>query len=111
TWRIAGGDAFLSVVKERSPVLVVPELAAVLRVVASHPHVRDVADWTPRAKGRTGRLVSLLEHLFATVPVPHVAWAGFFDAEHAVLAPLVVWLASGGSFFQYAKTRLAIPLT
>jgi hypothetical protein len=33
----------------------------------------------------------------------------FDDAR--TIAPLVVWLASGGSFFQYAKSRLPIPLT
>ena len=107
---VGDGDVFLSVVKERSPVLVVPELVPVLRLVASQPHVRPVTEWTPRAKGRNGRLVSLFEHLFATVPVPSVVWAGFFDVNRA-LAPLAVWLASGGSFFQFAKTRLAIPLT
>jgi hypothetical protein len=108
--RMAEGDAFLSIVKERSPVLVVPELVPVLRLVASLPHARDVREWTPRAKGRTGRLVSLFEHLFATVPVPSVVWAGLFD-DARTIAPLVVWLASGGSFFQFAKTRIAIPLT
>jgi len=108
--RTADGDAFLSVVKERSPVLVVPELLPVLRLVAALPHARDVNDWAPRAKGRTGRLSSLFEHLFATVPVPSVVWAGLFD-DARIIAPLVVWLASGGSFFQYAKSRLPIPLT
>src|SRR5439155_16533856 len=48
--------------------------------------------------------------LFAPVPVPSVVWSGLF-ADACTIAPLVVWLASGGSFFQYAKTRLAIPLT
>lgn len=108
--RAADGDAFLSIVKERSPVLVVPELLPVLRLVAALPHARPVMDWAPRAKGRTGRLVSLFEHLFATVPVPSVVWAGLFD-DARTIAPLVVWLASGGSFFQYAKSRLPIPLT
>lgn len=108
--RVADGDAFLSIVKERSPVLFVPELVPVLRLVAALPHARAMDDWTPRAKGRMGRLVSLFEHLFATVPVPSVVWAGLFD-DARTIAPLVVWLASGGSFFQYAKTRLAIPLT
>jgi len=107
---IGEGDTFLSIVKERSPVLVVPELVPILHVVASQPHVRSVSEWVPRAKGRTGRLVSLFEHLFATVPVPNVVWGGLFDA-HQLLPPLVVWLASGGSFFQYAKARLPIPLT
>ncbi|HEY2368681.1 MAG TPA: PcfJ domain-containing protein [Polyangiaceae bacterium] len=110
TSRFAEGDAFLSIVKERSPVLVVPELVPVLRLVAALPRARAVDDWAPRAKGRMGRLVSLFEHLFATVPVPSVVWAGLFD-DARTIAPLVVWLASGGSFFQYAKTRLAIPLT
>jgi hypothetical protein len=108
--RIADGDAFLSIVKVRSPILVVPELLSVLSAVAREPHVRPVYEWTPRSKGRTGRLVSLLEHLFATVPVPHVVWSGFFD-HHNVMKRLVVWLASGGSFFQFAKNELAIPLT
>ena len=108
--RMAEGDAFLSIVKERSPVLVVPELVPVLRLVASLPHVRSVNEWTPRAKGRTGRLISLFEHVFAAVPVPSVVWAGLFDT-HRLMPPLVVWLASGGSFFQYAKARLPIPLT
>ena len=107
---VADGDAFLSIVKERSPVLVVPELVPILRLVASLPHARPVREWAPRAKGRTGRLVSLFEHLFATVPVPSVVWAGLFD-DASTIAPLVVWLASGGSFFQYAKSRLPIPLT
>ncbi|HEY2370673.1 MAG TPA: hypothetical protein VGH87_29970 [Polyangiaceae bacterium] len=110
TSRVAEGDAFLSVVKERSPVLVVPELLPVLRLVAALPHARPANEWAPRAKGRNGRLVSLFEHLFATVPVPSVVWAGLFD-DARTIAPLVVWLASGGSFFQYAKSRLPIPLT
>jgi hypothetical protein len=110
TSRVAEGDAFLSVVKERSPVLVVPELLPVLRLVAALPHARPASEWAPRAKGRNGRLVSLFEHLFATVPVPNVVWAGLFD-DARTIAPLVVWLASGGSFFQYAKSRLPIPLT
>jgi hypothetical protein len=43
--------------------------------------------------------------------VPNVLWGGFFDADRMVLAPLVVWVASGGSLFQYAKARFPIPLT
>ncbi len=101
----------LRVVAERAPSLLEPDYLPVLELVATLPHARLVDAWAPRAKGRKARLMSLLEHLFATVPVPSVLWRGFFDAARNVLAPLVVWVASGGSLYEYAKSRLAIPLT
>jgi hypothetical protein len=101
----------LRVVAQRAPSLLEPDYLPVLELVASLPHARVVDTWEPRAKGRKARLISLLEHLFATVPVPSVLWRGFFDAERHALAPLVVWVASGGSLHQYVKSRFAIPLT
>ena len=69
---LADDDELLSVVHTRTPSLVSPELVPVLRLVAKLPHARPVRDWQPRAKGRSTRFVSLLEHLFASVPVPSV---------------------------------------
>ncbi|HEY1958798.1 MAG TPA: PcfJ domain-containing protein [Polyangiaceae bacterium] len=100
-----------AIVARRAPCLVSADTAPALQLVASLPQLRPAREWAPQKKGRASRFQSLCEHLFASCPVPSVLWRGFFDEDRDALAPLIVWVASGGSLFQFAKARFAVPLT
>lgn len=99
----------LRVVAERAPRLLEGPYAYALEQVAAAPRLRPIDAWYPKGKGRDGLFRSLVTHALAAYPTPAIVWTAFTHDRD--LVPLAVWLASGGSFVAFAKSRLGIPLT
>lgn len=75
-------------------------------------HQRSVSEWRPQGKGRDTLLRSLCEHLLAKYPTPRFLWSAFEDHQNAaVLVPLVVHVAAGGSLFHFCKEGFPVALT
>lgn len=94
--------------------LVLPSERDTLCRLARVEHLRPLATWKPQGKGRGSVFRSLCEHLLAKYPTPRFLWSAFAenDQNAALLMPLVVHVAGGGSLFQYCKSgRLPLALT
>lgn len=113
--RRACGDgpvpAFFRVIAERAPRLLEGEYVRALRVAARLPAARPIDAWEPRAKGRERLFRSLFLHLFCDYAIAPCFQGGLFDEDGPRLGDMIVWVASGGSLFEYAKSRGPIALT
>jgi hypothetical protein len=96
---IAIGNDFMSVVAKKAPRLLDTHRPA-LNILAATSHVRPVADWEPKGKGRDTLFRSLCEHCLAVYPTPAFLWTAFFAEDSRILVPIVVRIAKGESFFK-----------
>lgn len=92
--------------------LVTREMKATLCRLGATTSLRAAGHWRPQGKGRDTVFRSLCEHLLAKFPTPRFLWAVFDESDQnaAVLVPLVVHVASGGSLFQFCKSD-KVPFT
>jgi hypothetical protein len=92
--------------------LLCTETKSALSRLGKVDHLRPVSDWKVQGKGRESVFRSLCEHLLAKYPTPRFLWSAFEESEQnaALLVPLVVHVAGGGSLFQYCKSS-RVPFT
>ncbi len=99
-------------VEDRAPRLFDGPYLKVLGWISEIPLVRPVSDWKPRGKSRDTLFLSLAEHLLAKYPTPSIIWSALFDPQVEVLVPLVWYVSSGRSLYDYIKSgAFPVPLT
>lgn len=102
----------LRLVSRKAPRLLEPDYVAALYHVAQLDWERPVAEWKPKGKGRDTLFRNLCSHLLARYPMPTILWGAFFEPSVRALAPVVSFVASGGSLFKAVQQdMLPIPLT
>jgi len=112
-----GGDRsqyreLLQVVVDRAPRLIEDEALAAFERMADAPWARPVSTWRVSARGRDALFRSLAEHLFACFPMPAHLWTAFVGEAAPLLAPVAVYVASGGSLYDTVRSgAMPVPLT
>jgi hypothetical protein len=74
-----------------------------LNILASLTHIRPVAEWDPRGKGRDTLFRSLCDHCLALYPTPAFIWSVFFEEDSKLLIPVAAKIAQGYSLFKLLK--------
>jgi PcfJ-like protein len=100
-------------VAECAPRLISSDTLPALRRLAAVNWVRPPSTWRPSGKSQDRLFRSLSEHLLARYRMPPFLWGAFSSNEDAaVLVPVVVHVAAGGSLHEAVKSGLMpVPLT
>ena len=105
-------DPFWKVIEKKAPKLLDKEYFTAVNIIHGLERQRDIADWSPRGKGRDAQFNSLAEYLLAKYPMPQFLWSAFWEPDVEILKPIVIHIARGGSLAKLCQTgEFPLPLT
>lgn len=96
-------EGIVRVVHAKAPKLLVEPYIRSFPILAGYPYYRDLQDWEPKAKGKDTIFRSLCDHLIGKYPTPAIFWEALLSRQARIFAPLVIWVANGGSLFKGIK--------
>ncbi len=102
----------LRTVADKAPKLIVGEFMRPLLNLDRFSWIRPIEEWEPEGKARDTIFRSLVEHLLSKYRTPRFLWSAFFTTSDEKVAPIVDYVAKGGSHYDKVKSgELPVPLT
>jgi hypothetical protein len=102
----------LRTVADKAPKLIVADYMRPLMNLDRFSWIREIDDWEPMGKSRDSIFRSLVEHLLSAYNTPRFLWSAFFTNDDVKIAPIVDYVAKGGSLYDKVKSgELPVPLT